>query len=59
MSKVLKSKRTRIVNVSNPLSDILGIGGVDKKIHEIYVGRSPLLSMLAGAPLDNLNPDQE
>jgi hypothetical protein len=59
MSKVLKSKRTRIVNVSNPLSDILGIGGVDKKIHEIYVGRSPLLSMLAGAPLDNLNPEQE
>ena len=47
------------VEMSNPLTVALGISGVVKKLHEIYVGRVPLFSMLAGAPLDNLNPEQE
>jgi len=47
------------VEMSNPLTVALGISGVVKQLHEIYVGRSPLLSILAGVSLTNLNPEQQ
>jgi len=47
------------ITISNGLTDVLEISGVEKELHQIYVGRCALLSMLAGASLTNLTSEQQ
>lgn len=49
------------LKLSNGLIDAMGDGEVEVEVelHEIYVGRSPILSMLAGTSLSNLTVEQD